>query len=154
MLQSGLNLPVLIENKQPNRENISLEEKYIQIGVATLYVVDKKLVLRNVIINNEDESKVQLSDELIAKIKKISEEHFDEKLHASVSDEGYFTLDGKQMRLILNLSEKGYGTLIAPRLFDLDDPTSKKPSGTINYDFGGYNIIIEVHTVVLTTPVI
>lgn len=139
MLQSGLNLPVLIENKQPNRENISLEEKYIQIGVATLYVVDKKLVLRNVIINNEDESKVQLSDELIAKIKKISEEHFDEKLHAPVSDEGYFTLDGKQMRLILNLSEKGYGTLIAPRLFDLDDPTSKKPSGTINYDFGGYN---------------
>lgn len=139
MLQSGFDLPLLIENKQSSIKYSKNDDKYIRVGQANIYVLKNKIIIRSIKVDDLGDEKIKLSDELSTKINEIAEKELDENLQFAITNDSSITLDGKQMRLILNLSRESFGTYIAAREFDLDDPTSTTPSGTLAYDFGGYN---------------
>ncbi|WP_139308743.1 CS1-pili formation C-terminal domain-containing protein [Pantoea sp. 1.19] len=137
MLQSGIALPVLINNKPVTAEHPQ-EHTFVQIGTATLFITDGKLALKNVKIANDDDNKIHLKDALIEKISENKNEVFDEQMKLPISKDAWFTLDGKKMQLILNISRDNFAALITPREYDIDEPATRSPSGTLAYDFGGY----------------
>ncbi|MEM6162363.1 CS1-pili formation C-terminal domain-containing protein [Erwinia sp. P6884] len=138
MLQSGLELPVLLDNNQQEKASLSAPDKYVQIGKATLFASQNRLGLRAVHMTEDGDNSVRLSDSMIKQLDSLGDKTFDDQMHLSVSPGAWFSLDAKQMRLILHVGEQGFGAVIRPREYDVDAPTSRTPSGTLTYDFGGY----------------
>lgn len=138
MLQSGVDIPVLLDNTPSTGVINKGQDKYIQIGRATLFAANYHLFLRNISINSGDTAPVQLSEALLKQLNTSGERQFDDVMRAPVSEDAWLTLDARQMRLILNVTPKGFGTLLAPREYDVDAPSSRSLSGNLAYELGGY----------------
>lgn len=132
-LDDGMTVPLYLHYKE-NADNKDNQK----IANATIYLKNNKLMIKDVNIE-EEENSAQLSKNTQEILSGLTSRYFSEKTEIKLSDDATLTLNVKSFNLLLVVSRSALSTAIIPRSTQLADSSVEGISSTLNYDLGIYH---------------